>query len=112
MLTSEKTEYLPPIKSLCSTISASNLFAILIKVLSFASVMIIILFLGKVFLKTKLRFAIVSSVCPDLDTIIKQELFIFFIFLKFKYKLASKLSKKKYFFFYFFLKKRIYTFST
>ena len=45
--TSERTEYLPPIKFLCSIISALNLFPIFAKSLSFNSVIITNLFFNK-----------------------------------------------------------------
>jgi len=94
--TSDKTEYRPLIKSLCSIISALNLSAILFKTLSFISVIKINLFLNRDFEKTTLKFAIVSSVFPDFETIIKQEFFKILILLNCKCKFSSKLSKKKY----------------
>ena len=103
--TSERTEYLPPIKSLCSTISALNLFAISIKPLSFISVITNKLFFIKDFDKTMLRFVIVSTVLPDLETTTKQDFFKFLIFLNSKCRFGSKLSKKNTFFLIFFLKK-------
>ena len=44
------------------------------------------------------KFVIVSRVLPDFETTIKQEFFIFFIFVNSKCKFESKLSKKKKFF--------------
>ena len=91
---SDNTEYRPPIKFLCSIISALYLFPILAKQLSIISVIIINLFFSKVFENTVPRFVIVSRVLPDFETTIKQELFIFLIFLYFKFKFESRLSKK------------------
>ena len=85
--------------------SFGNLFAMLIRLLSFISVITINLFFNKDLEKIILRFIIVSSVFPDFETIIKQEFFKFLILLNCKYKLASKLSKKNTLFLIFFLKK-------
>ena len=52
----------------------------------------------------ELKLVIVSSVFPDFETIIKHEFFIFFIFLYFKIKFVSKLSKKNTFLFTLFSK--------
>ena len=65
---------------------------------------------SRVFENIALRFVIVSSVSPDLEIITKQELLIFLIFLYFRFKLGSKLSKKKNFFFNSVFKKGINTF--
>ena len=77
---------------------------IFIKLLSLNSVIIINLFFNKFFEKIVPKFAIVSKVLPDFEITIKQELFIFFIFLKLLIKFTSKLSKKNIFFLFFFLK--------
>ena len=84
--TSDKTEYRPPIKSLCSIISALNLLAIIFKALSLISVIKINLFLNKDLEKIKSKFAIVSRVLPDFETIIMQEFFKFLILRNCKYK--------------------------
>ena len=64
---SESTEYLPSIKLLYSIIPASNLFAILIKLLSLSSVIIINLFFNKNFLGIDFKLATVSRVFPDFE---------------------------------------------
>ena len=79
MPTSDKTEYLPPMNSLCSIISALNLWAISFKALSLISVIKINLFLNNDFEKIKSKFVIVSRVLPDFETIIIQEFFRFLI---------------------------------
>ena len=68
------------------------------------------LFLNRDFEKIRLKFAIVSSVVPDLETIIKQEFFKILILLNCKCKFSSRLSKKKHFFFNFCFKKGINAF--
>ena len=102
MPTSERTEYRPPIKSLCSIISALNFFPIFNKLLFFNCVIITSLFLKKDFERINLRFVIVSRVSPDFETTTKHEFFKFFIFLYSEIKFKSKLSKKKYFYLFFF----------
>ena len=94
MPTSERTEYLPPIKSLCSIISVLNFLPILTKLLSFNSVIITNLFFNKDSEKIIFKFVIVSRVFPDFETTIKHEFFKFFIFLYTECKFGSKLSKK------------------
>ena len=99
---SERTEYLPHIKLLCSITSAPNLSAIKLNALLFISVIIINLFLIKEFEKTIPRFVIVSRVFPDFEITTKQEFFMFLIFLHCACKSGSKLSKKNIFFLIFF----------
>ena len=79
--TSDKTEYLPPINSLCSTTSALYLLANSIKGAFLFSVIIISLFLKRFFEKIIKKFTKTSSVPPDFETTIKQEFFIFVNFL-------------------------------
>ena len=86
-------------------ISALYLFAIAIKALSVISVIIINLFFNAFFENNVPKFVIVSRVLPDLEITIKQEFLKFFIFLYFKFKLKSKLSKKNTSFFIFFFQK-------
>ena len=81
------------------------MFAISIKPLSFISVITNKLFFIKDFEKTILRFVIVSTVLPDLETTTKQDFFKFLIYLKSKCRFESKLSKKNTLFLIFFLKK-------
>ena len=63
--TSDKTEYLPAIKFLCSIISALNLLLILIKLLSVNSVIIINLPFYKNFELIFFKLVIVSTVLPE-----------------------------------------------
>ena len=102
---SDKTEYRPPIKSLCSIISAFNLLAILTIELFLISVIKTNLFLSEKLESRIFKLVIDSMVSPDLEIIIKQLFFNFFNFLNSKYKFSSKLSKKNTSFFTLFLKK-------
>ena len=79
--TSDKTEYLPPIKSLCSIILALCLMANSASGLFLFSVITISLFLKRFLEKMVKKFVNTSSVVPDFETTIKQEFSIFFIFL-------------------------------
>ena len=101
---SDKTEYRPPINSLCLIISTLYLPATSINLLSAISVMMTNLFFNKFLENNAPKFVIVSSVLPDLETTIKHEFFIFFIFYILGCKFKSKLSKKNTFFLIFFLK--------
>ena len=62
-------------KFLCSITSADNLFAYLIKLLSFISEIIINLFFNDILEAIKFKFVIVSRVSPDFETA-KKHLFL------------------------------------
>ena len=97
---SDKTENLPPIKSLCSIKNKLFFFAISLRALSFFSEIIIIFFLFFLIIFKKIKFVKVSVVFPDFEIMRKRMLSKFSFFLKLFIFSSSKSSKKKNFFFY------------
>ena len=97
--TSDKTEYLPPKKFLCSIKKRLYLFAIKFKIFCFFFLIMIIFFALYFKMFNSIKFDIVSIVFPDLEIIIKrQSLVLFYFFNLFNFSL-SRLSKKVTFFF-------------
>ena len=76
-------------------ISAFNLFPMLIKSLSFISVIITNLFFNEEIGDRAFKFVIVSRVYPDFEITTKHEFFRSAIFLNLECRFESRLSKKK-----------------
>ena len=78
--TSDNTEYLPPIKFLCSIKKRLNFFDNSYKVLFFFSVIIIIFLEFFLMMFNEIKFEIVSIVLPDFEIIKIKFFVIFFLF--------------------------------
>ena len=81
--TSDKTEYLPPKKFLCSIKGRLYFFEIVFKIFSFFSVIIIIFLAFDFNIFNSIKFDIVSIVFPDFEITIKRHFFLLFSLLNF-----------------------------
>ena len=104
--TSDKTEYLPPIKCLCSIKNIFSFLERLNNILFFLSEIKIIFFEFFFIIFSKKIFDSVSTVSPDLETTNIRVFFKFSFFLKSNIFFAFR-SLKKYTFFFIFSSRKL-----